>query len=152
MTLKGLWQITARTSEVVYSKMWKIFIGCRGNVSFDHIFTTAIFGFIFWYHFFFVFEFPTSGLYFVVTSDWISRWAPNEFQTKMGFSKGYVVSASLYNPFQFVAKLITEVKTLALEGCRCLSYYLFKAFVISKISGDRCSSQVCCIIPVFFFS
>ena len=69
----------------------------------------------------------------------------------MGFSKGYVVSASFSNPFQLVSKLITEVKTLALEGSRCLSYYLFKAFVISKISGDRCSSQVCCIIPVFLF-
>ena len=69
----------------------------------------------------------------------------------MGFSKGYVVSASFSNPFQLVSKLITEVKTLTLEGCRCLSYYLFKAFVISKISGGRCSSQVCCIIPVFLF-
>ena len=69
----------------------------------------------------------------------------------MGFSKGYIVSASFSNPFQLVSKLKTEVKTLALEGCRCLSYYLFKGFVISKISGDRCSSQVCCNIPVFLF-
>ena len=69
----------------------------------------------------------------------------------MGFSKGYIVSASFSNPFQLVSKLITKVKTLALEACRCLSYYLFKAFVISNNSGDRCSSQVYCNVPVFLF-